>query len=193
MCSTTVDGVDQYCVITNSRLTRWCRLLCNVPTIDFTTSDFNSIFIPALFRAAPTYETASLRKFHSSRTETVRSCTEEVIAFAKSMQKSSKEFVRSFQNCHRSLTEYQLGRKTRSFQSCSPQTQRAHGQCSRLQGLWQTSAGPQATGQRKWLSSIIFFHYFRASWAWALQTWYLVQNWRWRQLCVVDVLYGQYW
>ena len=36
-------------------------------------------------RPAPTYETASIRKFYHGRTETVRSCTVEVVEWCKAM------------------------------------------------------------------------------------------------------------
>lgn len=36
-------------------------------------------------KPAPTYETATTRKFYKGRTETVRSCTNEAIMFAKTM------------------------------------------------------------------------------------------------------------
>lgn len=37
------------------------------------------------FRPAPTYETASTRKYFHGRTETVRSCTQEAVDFAKTI------------------------------------------------------------------------------------------------------------
>ena len=43
-------------------------------------------------RALPTYETATTRHFYHGRTETVRSCTEEAINFAKALdEKESYE------------------------------------------------------------------------------------------------------
>ena len=41
-------------------------------------------------RALPTYETATTRHFYHGRTETVRSCTEEAINFAKALDEKEK-------------------------------------------------------------------------------------------------------
>ena len=41
-------------------------------------------------RALPTYETATTRHFYHGRTETVRSCTEEAIKFAKALDEKEK-------------------------------------------------------------------------------------------------------
>ena len=41
-------------------------------------------------KPAPTYETATLRQYYHGRTETVRSCTEEAMAFVRSMTDHNK-------------------------------------------------------------------------------------------------------
>ena len=41
-------------------------------------------------RALPTYETATTRHFYHGRTETVRSCTEEAMDFAKALDEKEK-------------------------------------------------------------------------------------------------------
>ncbi len=43
------------------------------------------VFVLCYFRPAPTYETASIRKYYHGRTETVRTCTTEVINWCKAM------------------------------------------------------------------------------------------------------------
>ena len=44
----------------------------------------------SMIRALPTYETATTRHFYHGRTETVRSCTEEAINFAKALDEKEK-------------------------------------------------------------------------------------------------------
>ena len=42
-----------------------------------------------IYRGLPTYETATTRHFYHGRTETVRSCTDEAISFAKALSETN--------------------------------------------------------------------------------------------------------
>lgn len=62
-------------------------------------------------RPCATYETASLRRFQLGRTDTIRSCSIESLAFTKGMQNSSVtdgakiELLKQAINSHRKYTD----------------------------------------------------------------------------------------
>ena len=61
-----------------------------------------------LFLTAPTYETATTRQFKKGRTETLRSCTEELVHFCKLMSDSKSTQNDKRQALHKAIQTHDL-------------------------------------------------------------------------------------
>ena len=58
--------------------------------------------------AAPTYETATTRKYRQGRTETLRSCSNEAVAFIRHMDKNETDISTKRQLLKTALVHFHL-------------------------------------------------------------------------------------